>query len=181
MILKIKNLDIKGVKLFKINNHVDNRGTFKEVFLSNLDYNELNLNYVQENESISNLNVFRGMHFQKGNFSQSKLLRVVNGSIFDVLYDLRKKSKSFGKLLYIKLSVNQILFIPKGVAHGFLSLENNTIVNYKCDVYYSHHNQSGFNPFKSKLNIDWPINPKKIILSEKDKTLPSLNKVYKFE
>tara|TARA_B100001989_G_C24549207_1_gene473100 strand:+ start:2503 stop:3045 length:543 start_codon:yes stop_codon:yes gene_type:complete len=177
MILKSKELKLKGVKLFKIKKYTDSRGHFKETYLLNSKLNEFNLNYVQENESTSKKNVFRGMHFQKGRYSQSKLLRVICGSILDVMFDLREKSPSFNKKLTIKLVPDEILFIPKGIAHGFLSLENNTTINYKCDQYYKPNFEFGFNPFKSNLNINWPINTKDIILSSRDKNFPSLKEL----
>ena len=103
MILKSKELKLEGVKLFKIKKYTDSRGHFKETYLLNSKLNEFNLNYVQENESTSKKNVFRGMHFQKGRYSQSKLLRVICGSILDVMFDLREKSPSFNKKLTINL------------------------------------------------------------------------------
>ena len=114
MILDIKNFEISGVKLFSIKSYEDNRGSFSEVFLSKLDYPEFNIEYVQENESISNFGIFRGMHFQKGNYSQSKLIRVVKGKVIDVICDLRKSSPSFKKIIFIQLNLNQLLFLPKG-------------------------------------------------------------------
>ena len=119
MILKSKQLKLEGVKLFKIKKYTDSRGYFKETHLSSLKLTEFNKNYVQENESTSKKNVFRGMHFQQGRYSQSKLLRVIYGSILDVMFDLREKSPSFNKKLIIKLVPDEILFIPKGIAHGF--------------------------------------------------------------
>lgn len=181
MILSSKSFDIKGVKLFKINDHFDIRGGFKEIFLSNLDYPEFNLNYVQENESISKYGVFRGMHFQKGEYSQSKLIRVVKGKVEDVICDLRNSSKSFRKIISLELKPNNILFLPKGIAHGFLSLEDETILNYKCDNYYNPKYESGFNIFKSNLNFEFKIKLEKIIISNKDKNLPHLDKTYIYE
>ena len=95
MILNSKELDISGVKLFDLKLYKDERGSFSEVFLTNSVYEEFNIDYVQENESLSKKNVFRGMHFQKGIYSQSKLIRVVKGKIIDVICDLRKSSKTF--------------------------------------------------------------------------------------
>ena len=181
MILSTKNFEIVGVKLFSIKSHDDNRGKFSEVFLSKLDYPEFKIDYIQENESISNHGVFRGMHFQKGNYSQSKLIRVVKGKIIDVVCDLRKSSQSYKKLLFIKLDPNKVLFIPKGLAHGFLSLEEGTILNYKCDNYYNHNSETGFNLFESKIEVDFPIELNDIIMSTKDKSLPELDNSYIYE
>ena len=181
MILETKNFEISGVKLFSIKSYEDNRGSFSEVFLSKLDYPEFNIEYVQENESISNFGVFRGMHLQKGNHSQSKLIRVVKGKVIDVICDLRKSSSSFKKIIFIELNPDQLLFIPKGLAHGFLSLEEGTILNYKCDNFYNQSSESGFNLFKSKLEIDFPLLLDDISISIKDKSLPDLDNSYIYE
>ena len=181
MILDIKNFEISGVKLFSIKSYEDNRGSFSEVFLSKLDYPEFNIEYVQENESISNFGIFRGMHFQKGNYSQSKLIRVVKGKVIDVICDLRKSSPSFKKIIFIQLNLNQLLFLPKGLAHGFLSLEEDTILNYKCDNYYNQSSESGFNLFNSKVEIDFPLVLDDISLSIKDNSLPDLDNSYIYE
>ena len=120
------------------------------------------------------------MHFQKGNHSQSKLIRVVKGKIIDVICDLRKSSP-FKKIIFIKLNSNQLLFLPKGLAHGFLSLEENTILNYKCDKFYNQSSESGFNIFKNKSEINFPIELDDITMSIKDKALPDLNNSYIYE
>ena len=178
MIYDVKSFDIKGVKLFYIKSYKDNRGSFSEVFHSDVDYSEFKLNYQQENESISNFGVFRGMHLQKGIYSQSKLIRVVKGKVIDVICDLRRSSPSFKKYLYIDLDPNKILFIPKGIAHGFLSLENDTILNYKCDNLYTPKFEGGFNLFKSNIIIKFPLKNDDISISDKDKLLPDLDNSY---
>ena len=181
MILDIKNFEISGVKLFSIKSYEDNRGSFSEVFLSQLDYPEFNIEYVQENESISNFGVFRGMHLQKGNCSQSKLIRVVRGKLIDVICDLRMSSPSFKKIMFIELNPKQLLFLPKGLAHGFLSLEEGTILNYKCDNFYNKRSESGFNLFESRVEIDFPIEIDDLIISDKDKSLPGLDNSYIYQ
>ena len=181
MILDTKNFEISGVKLFSIKSYKDNRGLFSEVFLSKLDYPEFKIEYVQENESISNFGVFRGMHLQKGNDSQSKLIRVVKGKVIDVVCDLRKSSSTFKKNIFIELNPNQLLFVPKGLAHGFLSLQEGTILNYKCDNYYNRNSETGFNLFESKLEIVFPLESDDIIMSNKDKSLPDLDNSYIYE
>ena len=181
MILDTKNFEILGVKLFSIKSYEDNRGEFTEVYQAKLDHPEFKIEYVQENESISNFGVFRGMHLQKGNYSQSKLIRVVKGKVIDVICDLRKSSSSFKKIIFIELNPNQLLFLPKGLAHGFLSLEEGTILNYKCDNYYNQSSESGFNLFKSKIKIDFPIESDDIMMSNKDKSLPDLDNSYIYE
>ena len=181
MILDTKKFEISGVKLFSIKSYKDNRGFFSEVFLSKIDLPEFKIDYVQENESISNYGVFRGMHLQKGNNSQSKLIRVVKGKVIDVVCDLRKSSPSFLKNITIELHPNHLLFLPKGLAHGFLSLEEGTILNYKCDNHYNLNSESGFNLFKSKLEIDFPLKSDDIIMSVKDILLPDIYNSYIYE
>jgi len=178
---KIK-LNLKGVFILKTPVYKDKRGSFSEIYSNN--FNQIlgiDINWVQDNESISNKNVFRGLHFQKKPFAQSKLLRVSNGKILDIMFDLRKNSETFMKYIFVKLFTrNMVLFIPKGIAHGFLSLSDKTIVNYKCDNYYNHKFESGLNPFKSNLKINWGVDLSKIIISKKDKLLPSFEDVYLF-
>ena len=181
MILNSKELDISGVKLFDLKLYKDERGSFSEVFLTKSVYKEFNINYVQENESISKKNVFRGMHFQKGKYSQSKLIRVVKGKIIDVICDLRKSSKTFRKIIQLELDPHKLLFIPKGLAHGFFSLEEGTILNYKCDKFYNSKYESGFNLLNSDLNVDLKIKKEDILISEKDKDLPVFDKSYIYE
>ena len=178
MILDFKKFDIDGVKLFNINSYLDTRGSFSEVFLSNTNHSEFNIDYVQENESISNNGVFRGMHFQRDNYSQSKLIRVVKGRIIDVVCDLRKSSSTFKQNIFIHLDPNKILFLPKGLAHGFLSLEDGTILNYKCDNYYNKDFESGFNLFKSSIELKFPMKYDNLIVSKKDNLLPTLDNSY---
>ncbi len=181
MILENNNFEISGVKLFSIKSYDDNRGSFSEVYLKRLKNPEFQIKYVQENESISNFGVFRGMHLQKGNNSQNKLIRVVKGKVIDVVCDLRKSSSSFKKIIFIKINPNQLLFLPKGLAHGFLSLEEGTILNYKCDNYYNQSSESGFNLFKSNVKINFPLEIDDLIMSDKDKSLPGLDNSYIYE
>ena len=181
MIIETNNFEISGVRLFSIKSYEDNRGVFSEVYLKTLDHPEFKIEYVQENESISNFGVFRGMHFQKGDNSQSKLIRVVKGKIIDVVCDLRKSSPSFKKNIFIELNTNQLLFLPKGLAHGFLSLEEGTILNYKCDRFYNQSSESGFNLFSSKVEINFPLEIDNLIISDKDKSLPDLDNSYIYE
>ena len=181
MILGTKNFEISGVKLFSLKSYEDNRGVFSEVYQAKLDHPEFKIEYVQENESISNYGIFRGMHLQKDSHSQSKLIRVVKGKVIDVVCDLRKSSPSFKKNIFIELNPNQLLFLPKGLAHGFLSLEEGTVLNYKCDNYYNQSCESGFNLFNSKIETDFPLASDDISMSIKDKSLPDLDNSYIYE
>ncbi len=178
----VKKLPLEGVLQINIPQHIDNRGSFMESYSEKIVKTlGSNIKWVQENESISKKYVFRGLHFQKGNYAQSKLIRLSNGKIIDVMLDLRKSSKTFLKYISINLKKsNIILFIPKGIAHGFISLSNNTIINYKCDSIYNPNYESGVNPFKSNLKIDFGVDKNKLIVSKKDLSLPSLDNCYIF-
>jgi len=153
----------------------DERGSFL------LEYNKkefqaktgLDVSFVLENQSTSQYGVVRGLHLQKGEFSQAKLVRVVKGKILDVVVDARKDSETFGKVFSVELSGdnNKQLFVPRGFLHGFSVLEDDTIVSYKCDNYYYPEAEDGVMFNDLDLNIDWKIPSEKIILSEKDKCL----------
>jgi dTDP-4-dehydrorhamnose 3,5-epimerase len=160
----IKDLLIIEPQLFK-----DDRGFFYESYnKKKLDKN-FNIMFVQDNESISNKGVIRGLHFQKPPYAQTKLIRCVSGKILDVVVDLRKNSKTYGKSFSIELSTknNKQLLVPKGFAHGFQVLSNETIVNYKVDKYYNPDSDSGIIWNDKDLSIDWNLDIKPI-LSDKD-------------
>lgn len=137
------------------------------------------LEFVQDNQSVSNKHVLRGLHFQKGKYAQAKLGRVIKGAAMDVVVDLRKESPSFGEIFVTELSENNKLqiFIPRGLAHGFLALEDHTIFSYKCDAYYNHTSEGGIIYNDPDLGIDWGIPESELILSEKDRALPSFKVV----
>lgn len=156
---KIKDLLIIKKKTFK-----DNRGYFKELFRENI----LSKKFKFEILSNSKKNVLRGLHLQKKN-AQGKYVTVLNGKVFDVAVDLRKNSRTFGQYVSIILDSkeNKSFFIPEGFAHGFCTLENNTIMHYKCTNYRDAKSEVGIIWNDRDLNIKWPI--KKPILSYKDK------------
>ena len=176
--IKCNHLEIDGLLLFESERYDDSRGSFSEVY--RLDqFSEFlphNINFIQDNESFSNKGVLRGLHFQASLFEQSKLVRVSHGEIQDVVVDIRKKSKTFGKHISLKLSKEngRQLFVPKGFAHGFLVLSDNAIVNYKVDNYYSKEDDSGILFNDSDLNINWELDESEIQCSEKDMNLPQL-------
>ena len=126
-------------------------------------------NFIQDNESMSHQGVLRGLHFQKPPYSQGKLVRVVKGSVLDVAVDLRKHSPTYGKHFKIILSEEnkKQLYVPEGFAHGFLTLEDNTVFSYKCTNFYHKESEGGLQWDDAKLNIDWGV--KNPLLSEKDK------------
>jgi len=166
-----KECNIKGLFVITPNVYKDDRGYFfesynKKQFINNTGVNIDN--FVQDNQSKSSKNVLRGLHFQNPPNAQAKLVRVLSGSVLDVVVDIRKNSPSYGKHYKIVLSSNnfKILYIPEGFAHGFLTLEDNTVFSYKCSSYYNKESEDSILWNDATLNIDWEIN--KPILSEKD-------------
>jgi dTDP-4-dehydrorhamnose 3,5-epimerase len=167
----IEDLLIIEPQLFK-----DERGFFYESYnKKNLD---INIVFVQDNESKSYKGVIRGLHFQAPPFEQTKLVRCISGNILDVAVDLRTNSKTYGKFFSIELSSknNKQLFIPKGFAHGFQVLSEIAIVNYKVDEYYNPDSESGLIWNDKDLSIDWNLDLKPI-LSKKDLKLISFKEL----
>jgi dTDP-4-dehydrorhamnose 3,5-epimerase len=148
----------------------DNRGFFLETY-SRKKFSETGIeaNFVQDNHSLSvKKGVLRGLHFQAPPFAQAKLLRMTKGSVYDAIIDIRKDSSTFGKWEGFTLSAENfsMLFVPKGFLHGFMTLEDNTEFQYKCDNFYEPRSEGGIIWNDPTLNIDWPI--KDPILSERD-------------
>ena len=169
----INDLLVIDPQLFK-----DDRGFFYESYnKNNLDKN-INIVFVQDNESKSFKGVIRGLHFQAPPFEQTKLVRCVSGNILDVAVDLRKNSKTYGKSFSIELSSenNKQLFVPKGFAHGFQVLSEEAIVNYKVDNFYNPKSDSGIIWNDKDLSIDWNLDLKPI-LSKKDLKLISFKEL----
>ena len=173
--MRFKKTDFKGLILIFHNVYSDYRGDFKEILKKNKleDFLGYNLNFCQANSVKSNLNVLRGLHFQKEPFAQSKLISVAHGEILDIAVDIRKNSKTYGKYFSRILSArnNESIFIPRGFAHGYLTLTKNAIINYEVDNYYKPEMEDGISYKDDFLNIDWGINESKIIISEKDNNL----------
>lgn len=157
--------------------HGDARGYFIETYNSR-DFKAasgLEIEFVQDNQSRSSKGVLRGLHMQRGNAAQAKLVRVLEGSVLDIAVDLRKGSPSFGQHVAIELTAdnNKQFFIPAGFAHGFLVLSAYATFFYKVDKFYEPGNEVGIMYNDKDLNIDWQLATSEIILSEKDKTLGS--------
>ena len=171
---------LDGLVVLKPTVFKDNRGYFMESY-NQQNINKLlgNVNFVQDNESESSLGVLRGLHFQKPPYTQAKLVRCLKGSVLDVVLDLRKHSKTYGIFETISLTEEnkKQLFIPKGFAHGFIVLSKSAIFSYKVDNYYNPDSESGVLWSDLDLNIDWKINKNEIIVSEKDKNLPTFNEI----
>jgi len=169
---------LDGLIVLKPTVFKDSRGYFMESY-NQKNINKLlgNVNFVQDNESESSQGVLRGLHFQNPPNTQAKLVRCLKGSVLDVVLDLRKNSKTYGIFETIVLSSEnkEQLFVPKGFAHGFIVLSESAILSYKVDNYYNPESESGIIWNDPDLNIDWRINKKEIIVSEKDKSLPTFN------
>ncbi len=165
----IENTPIKDLMLITPNVFTDNRGYFMETYNQKRLEKVIKTTFVQDNESLSQKGVLRGLHFQIPPFAQSKLVRVIFGSILDVAIDIRKDSETYGKHFKHVLSAEnrKQLYIPAGFAHGFLSLENNTILNYKCSDFYHKKSEASLLWNDEDLDINWGITDP--ILAEKDK------------
>lgn len=150
----------------------DERGYFYESYKENLFQEKTGLspNFVQDNQSQSTYGVLRGLHFQVGEMAQAKLVRVLDGEVLDVVVDVRKEEPTFGQSFSIVLSADnkKQLFIPKGFAHGFLVLSKKATFFYKCDNYYHKESERGLKYNDPVLGIDWRLDEKELILSEKD-------------
>ena len=162
----------------------DNRGYFTETYRQDLleDFIGYKINFVQENVSKSNIGVLRGLHYQLPPYSQAKLVKVIEGRVLDVVVDIRRNSSTFGQYMSIELtSENQHqLFIPHGFAHGFLALTDNVTFAYKVDRYYSKDHERGISFNDKQLAINWVMPNEILIISEKDRQLPSLNMIKTF-
>ncbi len=177
----IKHTKIKDCIIIEPKTFIDKRGYFfesynKQLFDLNIGYS---VDFVQDNESYSSKNVLRGLHFQKGEHAQAKLVRVVKGEVLDVAVDLRASSETYGAYVSVILSEDnkRQLFVPRGFAHGFLVLSDTAIFSYKCDNYYNKNSEGGIIYNDPALNIDWKISEKELIISEKDLQLPKFNTI----
>ena len=170
---------IEGVLVIEPRIFKDDRGYFYESF-SQREFEEkvCNTIFVQDNQSKSSYGVLRGLHFQKPPFTQSKLVRCVQGAVLDVAVDIRKGSPSFGRYVAVELTDenHRQFFIPRGFAHGFAVLSEEAVFQYKCDNYYSPQSEGAIAWDDPQINIDWRIPSDKIILSEKDKKHSTLDK-----
>lgn len=163
--------NIKGVFIIEPQRYGDARGYFCEVWKqAEFDKNIPGVTFVQDNESVSSYGVLRGLHFQEGEWSQAKLVRVSRGRVLDVAVDLRGDSPTFGKYVAVELSADngRQLFIPRGFAHGFVVLSDVVQFQYKVDNVYAPHAEKTLKFDDDTLNIDWMIKKEEMLLSEKD-------------
>ena len=179
--MQITETHLKGCFVLEPIIFGDERGYFFESFHKE-KFKEITgkkIEFIQDNEAFSNKGILRGLHFQKGAFSQAKLVRVVKGKVLDVVVDIRRDSETYGVHFSCVLSEEnkKQLFIPRGFAHGYSVLEDNTIFVYKCDNFYEPKSESGIIYNDKTLNINWILTEDEIILSEKDKNLESFKEL----
>ena len=163
--------EIKGVFVIEPKIFNDSRGYFFEAFkYSDFENNIGPVSFIQDNESKSCRRVLRGLHYQKGEYSQAKLVRVIKGRVLDVAVDLRRTSPTFGKHVMVELSDEnkRQFFIPRGFAHGFLVLSDEAIFTYKVDNVYAPEHEASIRFDDPDLNIEWPIASNEILTSKKD-------------
>ena len=173
--MEVIETGLKGCLVLEPQIYNDGRGYFFE------SYNEkrfqektgIEVRFIQDNQSKSDRGVLRGLHYQSGEYAQAKLVRVIKGKALDVVVDIRPESVTFGKTFSVILSEenNKQLFVPRGFAHGFSVLEDNTIFSYKCDNYYNKASEGGIIYNDADLNIDWMLKQEEVVLSEKDQYL----------
>ena len=175
--MKVTPSHIADVLLIEPEIFGDDRGFFFESF-NQENFEKVTgkkINFVQDNQSISVKGVLRGLHFQK-TAPQSKLVRCVVGEVYDVVVDLRKSSDTYKKWFGIKLSEDnmKMMLVPKGFAHGFVTLSDVAVFHYKCDELYMPSSDGGIIYNDPELNIDWGVDVNELILSDKDRVLPKL-------
>jgi dTDP-4-dehydrorhamnose 3,5-epimerase len=182
--MKYIKADIEGVYVIEPTVFDDARGYFFEAW-KQAEFNEHvgKVDFIQDNESKSSYGVLRGLHYQKGDTSQAKLVRVIKGKVLDVAVDIRKSSPTFGKHIMVELSDanKRQLFIPHGMAHGFLVMSDEAIFTYKVDNPYAPQADGGIRWNDPELGIEWPIVADEVLTSEKDLRLPFLKDAELFD
>jgi len=175
---------IEGVFVIEPQVFGDERGYFFESFNAErfLAQTGVEVTFVQDNESRSKRGVLRGLHFQREPYAQAKLVRVVQGRVLDVAVDIRPESSTFGGYVAVELSGanKRQLFIPKGFAHGYVVLEDDTVFQYKCDEYYRPESEDGIAWNDPQIAVEWGFPESEIILSEKDKNRHLLNELCEY-
>lgn len=180
--MNVTETKLKGCFIIEPRVFNDDRGYFFESY-NKAAFNKdlsMNVNFVQDNESFSTKGVLRGLHFQKGEFAQAKLVRVTQGEVLDVAVDLRPDSETFLQVETVLLSSEnkKQLFVPRGFAHGFIVLSDTVVFNYKCDNVYNKESEGGIIYNDPTLNIDWMLDPSEFIVSDKDTILPTIKELF---
>jgi dTDP-4-dehydrorhamnose 3,5-epimerase len=174
---------IEDLKIFEPQVWGDERGYFYESYNQNVFHAAgIDVHFVQDNQARSTYGVLRGLHYQVGEFAQSKLVRVVLGKVLDVVVDIREGSPTYGKSFSIELSEDnhRQLFVPRGFAHGYVCLSETAIFSYKCDNFYHKASEGGIIYNDPSLGIDWQIDLEKALVSPKDQILPTLGNHLKY-
>ncbi|MCR4774494.1 MAG: dTDP-4-dehydrorhamnose 3,5-epimerase [Prevotella sp.] len=182
--MEYKETEIKGVWTLDPKVFNDARGYFFEAWKKeDFEKHIGKVDFIQDNESKSSYGVLRGLHYQKGEYSQAKLVRVIKGKVLDVAVDIRKSSPTFGKYVMVELSDEnkRQFFIPRGFAHGFLVLSDEAIFTYKVDNAYAPKHEASIRWNDEDINIEWPIDAKDVLTSEKDLKACSLKEAEVFE
>ena len=182
--MEYKKTAIEGVYIIEPRVFNDARGYFFEAWKQQeFEENIGPVRFIQDNESKSSYGVLRGLHYQKGAFSQSKLVRVIKGRVLDVAVDLRRSSATVGKHVMVELSEEnkRQFFIPRGFAHGFLVLSDEAVFTYKVDNVYAPQAEAGIRWNDPELGISWPIDPSQVLTSDKDLILPLFRDAEYFE
>jgi len=178
--MNVKETKLRGCFIIEPTVFEDERGYFYESFHQKkfLEQVGIEVNFIQENQSLSIHGVLRGLHYQKGEYAQAKLVRIIKGSVLDIVVDIRLDSPTFGEHFSIELSSEnkKQLFIPRGFAHGFVVLSNEAEFFYKCDNFYNKESEGGIIYNDSTLNIDWKLPKNELIISDKDIILPTFDK-----
>ncbi|MBO7188919.1 MAG: dTDP-4-dehydrorhamnose 3,5-epimerase [Tidjanibacter sp.] len=182
--MNVIKTDIEGVFIVEPQVFGDERGYFFESFNAErfLAQTGVEVTFVQDNESRSKRGVLRGLHFQREPYAQAKLVRVVQGRVLDVAVDIRPESPTFGRYVAVELSGenHRQLFIPKGFAHGYVVLEDDTVFQYKCDEFYHPASEGGIAWNDPQIGIEWPLTESEIILSEKDRNRKLLKELCEY-
>jgi len=183
--MKIEKTKFNDVCIIQPDIYEDSRGYFFESYNQRIfnDYIGKKIQFIQDNESQSEYGVIRGLHFQEPPYTQSKLIRVIKGAIIDIIVDIKTDSETFGEMSIIKIDSNEKkqLFIPRGYAHGYVAVEDNTIIHYKVDNYYASSFDSGFLYDSMKINFKEEIGHEEFIVSQKDQNLLPFNNVAFFK
>jgi len=182
--MEYKETDLKGVYIIEPRVFADARGYFFEAWKqAEFEAHVGPVKFIQDNESMSSYGVVRGLHYQKGDLSQAKLVRVISGRVVDVAVDIRRSSPTFGRHIMVELSGDnkRQLFIPRGFAHGFAVLSPEAVFTYKVDNPYAPQQEAGIRWDDPELAIQWPIDPKDVLTSDKDLRQPLLRDAELFD
>lgn len=182
--MEFKETDLKGVYIIEPRVFADARGYFFEAWKqAAFEAHVGPVKFIQDNESMSSYGVVRGLHYQKGDLSQAKLVRVISGRVVDVAVDIRRSSPTFGRHIMVELSGDnkRQLFIPRGFAHGFAVLSPEAVFTYKVDNPYAPQQEAGIRWDDPELAIQWPIDPKDVLTSDKDLRQPLLRDAELFD